>query len=296
MKCPICGHHLARLADPCLNCARVLSGHAGARADLGAALPSLTLPVEFRVPEIPAPATAPTTRRAPAKEDAKAEGSGASRPVHVATTTFTTGSERSSSAIAAPLKPGRTSTGAKIRVLAVIGGLLLGTVVYVGAQRPRNPVRTAPFLLQAADASYASGVPIAAPSAAASTVDVREGKRTVPAPVSAGSGATQATARLNHKASLAKTPEAESFVPLPPPPVAVAQSPSMPRSASEPVAQAVARPVAVGLHDACGRQGFIARALCINERCTLAAHAGDPECVRLRKATEDAELAVQRGG
>ncbi len=199
--------------------------------------------------------------------------------------------------MAAPLKPGRTSTGAKIRVLAVIGGLLMGTVVYVGAQRPRNPVRTAPFLLQAADASYArSGVPIAAPSAAASTARVREGKRTVPAPVAAGPGATQATARLNHKASLAKTPEAESSVPLPPPPVAVAQSPAMPRSASEPVSQAGSRPVAVGLHDACDRQGFIARALCINERCTQAAHAGDPECVRLRKATEDADLAVQRGG
>jgi hypothetical protein len=205
--------------------------------------------------------------------------------------------EHSSTVIATPPKPGRTAPGSKIRVLAVIGGLLLGTVVYVGAQRPRDPVQTAPFILQAADATYAgSGVPIAAPTAAASIGRVRESKRSLPAPVSAGPSATQATARSNHKTSLAKASEAESSVPLPTPPVAVAPSPSMPRSASEPVAQAVSRPVAVGLHDACGRKGFIARSLCINERCTLPAHAGDPECVRLRKETEDAELAVQRGG
>lgn len=302
MKCPICGHHLARLADPCLNCARVLTGHASARADLRPALASLTLPAELRVPEIPvsatpAPVPAPPTRCAPAKEQAKAEVSSATRPVHDATTPFTTGSEPTSSAIAVPLEPGRTASGSKIRVLAVMGCLLLGTVVYVGAQRPRNPAQTAPFLLRAADASYAgSGVLIAAPSAAASTVRVREGKRTGPAPVSAGPSAAQATARLNQKTLIAKTPEVESSVPLPAPPAIVAQSPSMPRSASEPVAQAGSRLVAVGLHEACGRQGFIARALCINERCTQAAYAGDAECVKLRKATEDAELAVQRGG
>lgn len=84
--------------------------------------------------------------------------------------------------------------------------------------------------------------------------------------------------------------------PPPPPPVAATTAAASLRPLAEPVPQAAPEPVVADPREACSKRGFIAAALCINERCAQPRYAGHAECVKLRKAAEDAELALQRGG
>ncbi len=79
--------------------------------------------------------------------------------------------------------------------------------------------------------------------------------------------------------------------------MAVPSAPALPQRVAEPLPPSPTEQLgAANLREVCGKRGFIAGALCINERCAQAAYAGDAECVKLRRAAEEAELALQRGG
>ncbi|MFM9914790.1 MAG: hypothetical protein ACKVOX_03195 [Rhizobacter sp.] len=176
----------------------------------------------------------------------------------------------------------------------ILGGMLLLMVVYGGTQHLRKPVQAAP-VLSTTDASHVSNPePVrrnAEEAIPAPVAKVRDGKSKVSAAASAVKAATLSSARSSGATSLAPPPEAGSPAkapaPVPASAVAVTQTPQMPSAAEPGVAD---------LRETCGKRGFIARSLCINERCAQVAHAGDAECVKLRKAAEEAEQAVQRGG
>ncbi|MDO9314523.1 MAG: hypothetical protein Q7T97_08270 [Burkholderiaceae bacterium] len=300
MKCPICGHHLARLADPCLNCASVLSGRAGVYADAAAMPTSLTLPAEFRVadtfsaeaPPVRALAGAPPLRARPAKAHADPVIAGADPSERVSRTSGTATTAAHPAPTSGPPESGRTIAGSTIRTWAVAGVALALMVVYLGVQRPRNPVQIKPAIPATDAANVGRVVPAVAVSAVVPTTTVR--RSIAPAPASARPGSTVAPARMKNTAPTSKPPEAS--LPAPLPSVAVVSAPSPPPSVTEPVLPVAPKRGVTDLRETCGRLGFVARALCVNERCAQAAYAGDAECVKLRKATEDAEQAVQRGG
>ncbi len=178
------------------------------------------------------------------------------------------------------------------------GIALLALAGYLGTQRDGDAVTT----VSAGTVVGASSERVVEP-VAASAADTREAPTTPhleavravahpTAAASAASDATAASARL--KVQLAK--KADPSIPLAPAaaPVAVYAPPS--RAVVYPMPQAPSEPVLSDPREACHTGGFIARALCINERCGQAAYASHAACVKLRRAAEDAEQALQRGG
>lgn len=298
LKCPTCGHSLARLADPCLHCVPQV-GRAGASVDLAAAAiapTSLTLPAELRVPEAPAAAAQP--QPAPLLRPQVATVAGrALRPGPVAVQPATAADAGEGARAPATPEPGRAPMlSATVKALAA-GLALLVLVVCVSVLRHRDPVPAMPGGAAAGAASAEIAASAVAPDTAGAPTATAPGAA-VPLRSTASSSAAPSvtTARLKPRTPTVAHDAIASSGVSPPPPVAATTAAASPRPLAEPVPQAAPEPVVADPREACSKRGFIAAALCINERCAQPRYAGHAECVKLRKAAEDAELALQRGG
>ena len=196
-----------------------------------------------------------------------------------------------------PREPGHTNSRTSLRAAAVVGILVLVSIIFLGLQRlrpPENTGRSIPVAEASNEQREASAV---THSASVPTAAIRAGLPASAAPAPRGPVSPVATMRLATKAPAARATDAAPPVTLPASSMAVPSAPALPQRVAEPLPPSPTEQLgAANLRDICGKRGFIAGALCINERCAQAAYAGDAECVKLRRAAEEAELALQRGG
>ena len=191
-------------------------------------------------------------------------------------------------------KPGRPAVPPATRTWALAGVTLLVLSIGLGVQRHRDAAPTVPAVPAVGTSDEGRMVPIAADGADIPVAPAREVALAPQTTAAAARASDAATSRVKTRAQAARASEAAPSAPLSP--VAATVVPSSPRPVAEPLLQAAPEPSVIDLREACGKRGFIASALCINERCAQPAHAGHAECVKLRRAAEDAELALQRGG
>lgn len=316
MKCPICGHHLARLADPCLHCAEVLSGCRTAKTDPAPALAaptSLTLPAELRVPAAAASAlpTRPTPdhiKPVPAPPLSWPHAPPGRSPVigvaglapsspAIDAPSVSAASPRAAAAVSVAVAPGGNAASSAIRPWAAVGIALLALGAYLGSRTASDPVRDAPTARSVSASNDAAVSPPAATALSLPVATVRAPAAASVRPARTASAATLSIAAVARpKPQVAK--QAAVALPVAPssPPVASTGVAAPPRTVVEAVRPIAPEPTANDLREACGNRGFIANALCVNERCAQAAFGSHPECVELRKAADDAEQTQSRGG
>jgi hypothetical protein len=200
-----------------------------------------------------------------------------------------------------PDPPGATSSGrialpSAIRIGAAACVALLAVGVYLGSQRHRNAALEAPAVPSASTSNEGTVAPVAADTRHPPTATGVEGATAPVRPVRPPASSAIVRPKPRTQAAVA----AGAVLPAVPPPVpapgAALDAAPPPRIVAEPAPPVAAEPAWTDPHEACSKQGFIGRALCINERCSHAAFAGSPECVKLRKAAEQAEQAQWRGG
>ena len=308
MNCPTCGHRLARLADPCLHCASLLAGRAGVPRDAvpaASAPTNLTLPAELRVtdprtvmaPLRPLPDAARAERAAsPAAqaEPGTARRAGCVRASGTPETADPPQQAVSASTAPEPAPRPRAAFGTRNRAAAG-AALLLVVVVCLGVLRQRDPTPALPVASEPSAAIAAPTAPPAiegTPSATAREVVLDS----VPPGAPTTTASMVAVARPKPRPSTVKSEAAASPAALPSPQAAAIAVATTSGPVADPVPASAPEPAVTDPREACGKRGFIAAAVCINERCAQPTYAGHAQCVQLRRAAEDAELALQRGG
>lgn len=191
-------------------------------------------------------------------------------------------------------EPGRASVASTTRPWVLAGVALLVLSMGLGVQRHRDGAQIVPAVPALGASSEGRMTPIVADVADIPVAPAREVALAPRTSAAAAPASSTQAARAKPRTPTANATEAAPSAPLPP--VVATADASSPRPIAEPRLQAAPEPSVIDLREACGKRGFIASALCINERCAQPAYVGHAECVKLRRAAEDAELALQRGG